>query len=780
MHGLVLGVGLVLLLGGNDNNVEWDGVSHIGWQDRRPLCPINRQPFSVRLQSYRFDVTGVRVRVDDGVAVSWADAYWIHDRGPYAVWQADLPASAANTQRYYFEINDGGDSDYYSASGMSDDPPADGGFLVDFGTLSHAPLGATALPGNQGAVFRVWAPNATQAWVRGDFNGWGTTHPMTKTGEYFAAYVSSARPDHKYKYFFQPGSLWQPDPRARALLPGSFGYDARIIDPFRFQWTDQGFCTPYFEDLVIYELHVGTFSGRNDPRASGAIPGTYRDVAAHALDLVDLGVNAVELMPITEFPYDFSAGYNPITMFAPESKYGTPDDFKYMVDTLHAHGIAVLTDIVWNHFSGSDNFLWNFDGGQIYFDNPAVNTPWGAQADFDRPQVRDYFADSSLHWLEEYHLDGFRADGTAFMNVYQGWGWGLMQRKNDEMNRRWIDKFSSAENLPNDSWVTRPTSLGGAGFDAQWYDAFNDNVRGAIFAAAFGDPDMNAVAAALIGSGQYLWGPYLVNYVESHDEVWPSSGGQRLIRSIDPSFPHDDVWAKGRHKLAHGLALLAPGVPLFIQGAEWLEDTDFGGGDANGANRIDWSKKTAYANIFRFFKDAIRVRRTNGGLRANAPSNIYHVNDTGNVVGYHRWDYNGNDLIIIANFSNTNYTNYHIGFPQPGAWFEILNSQAAVYDGNNWGNGGHVDTSPTPKDGMQHSAWITIPQMGLLVLRYNHPPDPLPCSGDLSGDRRVDSVDLGILLAAWQTSAAGDLTGDGQTGEADLGILLSAWESTCP
>ncbi|MFO0840026.1 MAG: alpha amylase C-terminal domain-containing protein [Phycisphaerae bacterium] len=778
MSSLLTGA-LVLLLAGNDNNVEWNGVSHIWWQDRAPRCPVNGQAFSVFIQTYRFDVTSVRVRVDDGT-VAWVNASWLKDRGPYAVWKADLPATASTTLRYYFELNDGTDTDYYSASGMWDDPPTDGGFLIDYATLSHAPLGATVLPNNQGAVFRVWAPSASVAYVRGEFNNWGGNDQMLKTGSYFAAYVPSAHAGQRYKFFFIPGSLWQPDPRGAALLPGSTGYDSLLVDPDGFAWTDANFVTPKFEDLVIYELHVGTFSGRNDPLASGSIPGTYRDVAAHVMDLVELGANAVELMPITEFPWDFSAGYNPISMFAAESKHGTPDDLKYMINTLHAHGIAVLLDVVWNHFSGTDNFLWNYDGGQIYFDASPPQTPWGAQADFDRPEVRDYFADSAQYWLQDFHIDGFRADGTAFMAIYQGWGWGLMQRRNDEMDRRWVDKISTAEHLPNDPWVTRPTGLGGAGFDAQWFDAFNDSVRGAIFDAAFGDPNMNAVAGALIGGGPYLYGPYVVNYVESHDEAWPSSGGQRLVRSIDTTAPYDDMWAKGRHKLAHGLAILAPGIPLFLQGAEWLEDTNFGPGDPTGVDRIDWSKKTTYANIHRFFRDVIRVRKTNGALRANSPSFVHHVNDSGNVVAQHRWDLAGNDLIVIANFSNTNYTNYQIGFPQAGRWYELLNSQSSLYDGNNWGNNGFIDTSPTPQDGMPHSAWITIPQMGLLVFRYNDPPDPVVCPGDLNGDRLVNSADLGILLSAWQSTAAGDLNGDGQTTEADLGIVLGNWDAICP
>jgi 1,4-alpha-glucan branching enzyme len=212
-----------------------------------------------------------------------------------------------------------------------------------------------------------------------------------------------------YKYYFNPGITWKPDARARSLNPGD-NYNSHVEDPFNYAWGDDAFETPDFNDMIIYELHVGTFSGRNDPVASGSIPGTYADVAAHVDHLVELGINVVELMPINEYPWHFSAGYNPVSNWAPEWKHGDPDDLKAMIDVLHQNGIAVLQDIVWNHFSSSDNYLWNYtrDAGgalhQIYFDGDGSicveDTPWGCQADFDEPQVQDYYANSAMHWLE--------------------------------------------------------------------------------------------------------------------------------------------------------------------------------------------------------------------------------------------------------------------------------------------------------------------------------------------------------------------------------------------
>lgn len=772
MNPIVLSV--LLLLSAPDNNVEWNGISHVPEQDCRPRVPIAGETFAVRLQAYRFDIDSVTVQYDDGAPGSVAAAF-IEDRGPYAVWQAQLPATSANTISYYFAITDGTDTDYYGASGMSETTPAP--FTVDFVNLTHAPYGATPT-GDGGAVFRVWAPSRTEAYVRGSFNGWGLGNPLSKVGDDFIGYVPNVAHGDNYKYFFQPGSLWRTDARPRGINSGD-NMNTIFQDPDDYVWTAGNFSPPAFEDMIVYELHVGTFAGRNDPQASGAIPATYRDVAAHVDHLVELGVNVVELMPITEFPWDFSAGYNPITMYAPEWKHGSPDDLKYMVDVLHQNGIAVILDIVWNHFSGSDNYLWFYDGTQIYFDNPVVETPWGSQADFDNGQVRDYFIDSTYYWLDEFNLDGFRMDATEFMNIFpqEASGWSLMQWHNDVIDNRRADAISFAEQLPDDPWVTRPVSLGGAGFDSQWFDAFGDRLREAIIDASFGNANVSALADVLDGGGAYLTGVQVMNYLELHDEAWPSSGGQRLVKTIDTTFPHDDQYARGRTKLGQGVTMFAQGIPAILQGSEWLEDTDFGGGSPTGADRIDWSKKQTYADIFQYFKDIIRVRKENDAFKANSPIQVLHVNEGGDVVAWYRTNGFGNDCVVIANFSNTDYSGYQIGLPIAGTWYELVNSDAAVYGGNNVGNGGQVSTTGGAYDGQPQSAFFNLPRMGLLVLRANDPPAGSGCDGDLTGDSVVDFDDFAQLSACWD-SACGDLTGDATTDFSDFATLSADWGCT--
>ena len=695
-----------------DGNVEWAGLSHEGWQDRRPLCPIAGESFAVRFQSWRNDLTAANVVVTVGGTPLTIPAAVVGQRGPYDVWQATVPATSTTSESYWIEAVDGADADYLSLTGVTDGVPADGGWLLDFATLAHAPLGATPTTGG-GAVFKVWAPTRTGCDVRGTFNNWSTTNPMNKVGEYFVSWVPVVADTAQYKYFFN-NAVWNTDPGARAIDPTNGNFNAIVEDPFRYAWQSPLFTAPPFEKLVVYQVHVGTFAGLNDPLGSTPFPSGYVDVAARLDHLHELGVNAIQICPITEFPGDLSAGYNPQTQFAPEWKYGTPDQLKQLVDRAHQLGIAVLLDVVWNHFTTSDNWLWNYDGSQQWFDTPPIDTPWGSQADFDRPAVRDYFANSAQLWLDEYRVDGFRMDATDYMNIgaQAAAGWSLMQRLNDEVDRRFADKFTIAEQLPNDDYVSRPTSLGGAGFDAQYHMKWRDNLRGAVFAAASGDPSMAAVRDALLGSGPYISGTHALNYVELHDEAWPSSGGQRLVKTIDTTAPHDDMYARGRTKLVFGLTLVSPGVPEILQGTEWLEDTDFG---ADAVNRIDWSKKTTYRGIFDYYRDLIATRAQHEALDADGNIYVSHVNEGGNVIAYRRWK--GDDqVMVLANFSNTTFPSYRIGLPAPGNWQERVNSQNPAYMGSGPINAGTFAADAQSADGFAQSAAVTLPAMALLVL----------------------------------------------------------------
>ncbi len=712
-----------------DNDVQWLGVSHAGAHDRSPRVPIDGESFTVRFQTFYMDVSTARVWVDDG-AVSWVDASVVDSRGPYELWEAVVPATAADGLTYLFELTDGTDTDYYSAAGMSETLDPVDAFEIDYLTLAHAPLGATPVVG--GTVFKVWSPTRTFCHVRGEFNDWSTADSLTKVGEHFIGFVPGAVAGDMYKYFFNH-SVWASDPRSAALVPTD-NYNSVIVDQDNFAWQQPAFSPRPMEELVIYQLHVGTFSGRNDPFGWAPYPARYVDVAARASHLAELGVNAVMVNPIHEFPGDFSGGYMTISPFAIESKLGSPDDFKAMVDALHAVDIAVLLDIVPNHASISDNILWNYDGTQLYFDTPHVDTPWGAQCDYDNPGVFDYYFDSWEQMLTEYRLDGFRVDAVMYMTdsgLTPQWasGQSLIRAMHDRISNRHVDKHTIAEMYIDSQWVTDPTSSG-LGFTAQYQNEFKEAVRAAVFDAAFGDPDMQRVANVLDGQGFGVSGQSVFNYFELHDDAWPLNGHERAVRQIDTTFPHDDDYARGRTIIGNTLALLSRGVPAILQGTEWLEDEGW------ESNKIDWSHKTTYAGIFRYYQDLIALRTSKPALFANSPLSAFHVNDGINVMAFERYLVDGGSFVAVVNLSNSDHNGYRIGIPRDGRWDVVINSNAPLYDGLGGGpHTGPVTVEPVPSGPHPRSAVFDLPPRSVLLLQHvqcpDHPgPDDLLRLGD--------------------------------------------------
>ena len=315
--------------------------------------------------------------------------------------------------------------------------------------------------------------------------------------------------------------------------------------------------------------------------------------------LKELGINAIEVMPITEFAGDFSWGYNPSNPFAVASTYGGPDAFKRFVKSAHESGIAVISDVVYNHFGPSDLDLWRFDGwsendkGGIYFYNDRrASTPWGdTRPDYGRGEVRQYLFDNALMWFEEYHVDGLRWDAVAFIRNILGSnsspandipdGWNLMQWINDEIHRRYPDKICIAEDMRTNAWVTQTTGAGGAGFNAQWDSEFVNPVRKSIIARDDGLRDVDAVCKAI--SYQYNENVFdRIIFKESHDET--ANGRARVPEEIWPG-KVDSWFSKKRSTLGSALVFTSPGAPLLFQGQELLEDRWFQDKDP-----IDWTR----------------------------------------------------------------------------------------------------------------------------------------------------------------------------------------------
>jgi 1,4-alpha-glucan branching enzyme len=329
-------------------------------------------------------------------------------------------------------------------------------------TIKHSGLGA--IPGAKGVTFRVWAPHAEKVYVTGTFNDWSkTSTPLaSEKNSYWSSEVSEAKPGDEYRYTIHAPVDWKLpplsriDPYARKVTTSKG--KGIIYNPKAFNWGRDQFKMPTGNELVIYEMHIGTFNVKEKGH-----PGTFDSAIERFTYLKELGINAVEVMPVAEFSAEFSWGYDPSHPFAVESVYGGPDAFKRFVKAAHEHGIAVIVDVVYNHFGPSDLDLWQFDGwsenekGGIYFYNDRrSHTPWGeTRPDYGRGEVRQYICDNALMWLEEYHADGLRWDMIVFIKSIDGNvgnpandipdGWSLMQWINVEIQQRFPGKISIAE-----------------------------------------------------------------------------------------------------------------------------------------------------------------------------------------------------------------------------------------------------------------------------------------------------------------------------------------------
>jgi 1,4-alpha-glucan branching enzyme len=583
------------------------------------------------------------------------------------------------------------------------------------------------MPYDGGVTFRVWAPNADTVAVTGTFDDWDTIgHPLAREdGGYWSGDVADASPGDEYRFFLRRGrqQLWRIDPRARRLT-SSVG-NGIVYDPTAFDWGDQAFHTPAWNDLVVYELHVGTFTS-----GMHGHPGTLDGVRRRLGYLSELGVGAIQLMPPFEFGGERSWGYNPAYPYAVESSYGSPDDLKALIRAAHETGIAVILDVVYNHLGPSDLDLWQFDGwsgqgkGGIYFYEDARSaTPWGdTRPDYGRAEVRSFIRDNALMWLEEFRVDGLRWDATSFVSSISGGGrrapdaipdgWNLMAAINDEISGRFPGRLMIAEDLQHDSAVVQAAADGGAGFGAQWEPGFVHTVRAALIESDDDDRDVGAVAMAL--GVDPADAPRRVIFTESHDD--DANGSARVPEEVWPGYA--DSWAsKKRATLGSALVLTAPGIPMLFQGQELIEGSWFSDDEP-----LDWSKRHRNAGLLQLHRDLIRLRRnvddTTRGLRG-ANISVHHVSDEDKVLAYHRWEQGGprDDVIVVASFSTNERPSYRVGVPRPGRWRVRFNSDWGGYDPEFESVPAFdANAEPEPADGLESSVRVGLGPYSVVIL----------------------------------------------------------------
>ena len=447
-------------------------------------------------------------------------------------------------------------------------------------------MGAQVNHDGEGVSFRVWAPHADQVYVAGNF-----TEPMWNQGKvtlardgddssYWSALVTEAKANDLYAFVISrkdQADLWRLDPYCRQIegdvnANGDSSPQTKcvIVDWSQFDEQNEPFSMPPWNELVIYELHLGTF---ND----SGIAARRLDDAIQKLDyLADLGINAIEIMPCTEFETKTSMGYNPSLLFAIERDYGKEKGLQQFVHEAHVRGIAVLFDVVYNHL-GPDNLglcYWCFDGwgenshGGIYFyqDERAITDFGATRPDYGRPEVRQMLRDNAMMWLHEYHADGLRFDSTINIRRSQQGdlpdGWQLMQCINRDKDPT---HFNIAEDLQDNEWMTKNVDDGGAGFSSQWDVGFYCTIRDAVVPMEDCSRSMVAVSNAL--NKRYNGDAFQrVIYTESHDEVSEHAGTQlgRMPEKIWPG--NADSWpSRKRSTLATAILLTSPGVPMLFQ-----------------------------------------------------------------------------------------------------------------------------------------------------------------------------------------------------------------------
>jgi 1,4-alpha-glucan branching enzyme len=605
---------------------------------------------------------------------------------------------------------------------------------------SRAGMGATPYGG--GTTFRVWAPNALGAAVTGDFTSWSAAGvPLASEpggAGLWSADVPAARPGQAYQVVLTTGggTLTRVDPYARQVVnENGTATKAVIYDETAFDWGEPGYASPGWTDLVIYELHVGSFS-----MLPGQQVGTLADAAGKLPYLRELGVSAVELLPVASFEGAISWGYDPGVPFSVERPYGGPDGLKAFVRAAHELGIAVILDVVYNHLGPDDSILWQFDGsgatwaGGIYFygarypGDPRPQTPWGSRPDYGRPEVRQYLVDNAIAWLRDYRLDGLRLDATAFIRNINGdgdpaWdipeGWQLLQQINDAVDGSQPWKIVIAEDMQNNDWVTRSASAQGAGFDAQWDPGFVQQVRAVLEQDQDAGRDMGVIQEVLERS--YAATAFArVVFTESHDA--DGNGRTRVPAEIDPAQP-GSYWAKKRSTLGGALVLTAPGVPMLFQGQEFLEQRPF----VQDPGELDWGNATTYAGILQLYRDLIHLRRdwhaTTRGLQGEN-CNVFHVNNGAKVVAFHRYGNGGpgDDVVVVLNFASPGYAAYRIGLPRAGTWRVRFNSDWDGYDAT-FGNWASDDTTATgqAQDGLPYSGVVGLGPYTAIVLSQDPP-----------------------------------------------------------
>jgi maltooligosyltrehalose trehalohydrolase len=510
----------------------------------------------------------------------------------------------------------------------------------------------------------VWCPDHPQVWVVVERAGGepSETQLDREPNGYASGWIGGVKAGDRYRFRF--GEHLLADPASRCQPDGVFGA-SQLVDPDRFEWTDDGWKGRPLRGAVVYEMHCGTFTHA----------GTWRAAMERLPHLVDLGVNVLEVMPVSEFPGQFGWGYDGVFPFAPTRLYGTPDDFRAFIDRAHGLGLAVILDVVYNHLGPAGCVFTKY--ARAYFTDRYSNE-WGDAINFDGPDsdpVREYFIANAGYWIEEYHLDGLRLDATQSM--HDGSSHHIVAAIAQEVRARARGRHTLliSENEPQHVRMVRPFEAGGYGLDALWNDDFHHSALAAVtgrteayYSDHRGTPQ-EFVSAAKYGylfQGQrYAWQKKprgtstrgvtpaaFVAFIENHDQLANWDTGARVHQRTSP----------GRFRAITSLFLLLPGTPMLFQGQEWAASAPFlyfaDHEAALAANvqkgraefvaqfpslasaeaqsilpvphdrstfercKIDWGERGTHAAAYRLHRDLLRLRREEPAFAAQAKGGV--------------------------------------------------------------------------------------------------------------------------------------------------------------
>lgn len=514
--------------------------------------------------------------------------------------------------------------------------------------------------------FQLFAPYNRAASLKGSFSNWEEIPMQKDQAGYFRVQVELADGVYQYKFRVQSKSwFFEPDQWVEVNDPYATDIDSptqnsvirikegeRIVDTY--VWHHDNTPLPADHELVIYEMHVGDFSGGDGDASS---KGQYQHVVEKLDYLTELGVNAIELMPVKEYPGDHSWGYNPRYFFATESSYGSTEDLKKLIDKCHGHGIRVILDGIYNH-SEAESPLTQIDHDYWYYHEPRdPENNWGPEFNYehhdenlDLKPAWKFIGDVIKFWIEEYHIDGIRYDAARQIANYDFMHWIVQQTKQTAGGKPF---YNIAEHIPETTSITGEEGP----MDGCWHESFYHCVREHMG----GEFDLERLKDAINAKRQgYLGGTNVVNYLTNHDHP-------RLMVELAEREIFEQAAFK-RLKLGAVLLMTAMGVPMIWMGEEFGEYKE----NSPDPAKLEWSLLANELNhdLWEYYKGLIALHRSNPALQTDNV-NFFFADPEAKVVAYIRWNDEGSRVVVVANFSDHYLADYAVqDFPEVGVWHE--------------------------------------------------------------------------------------------------------------